>query len=194
VDELPFLGQEGDNRLVQQFIAQGGAPAFMNRAAQVQGAWLGLLSRCRQQRQEWLEMVLLRLGTLQALAGDWCRLQPWLEEEQVTALRLLAEMLQPVLRVPVAESSSAGVLRRSLEELRESMERFNQCWVKFLREVDLGPVNKLRENYNRYYVLEKECIIGSPILARRGFQPMKPATLTDLEETLPYLPTLQMRP
>ena len=37
----------------------------------------------------------------------------------------------------------------------------------FLRDVNLSRVNALRDGYNRYYVLEKECAVHSPQLARQ---------------------------
>ncbi len=190
VEELPFLGQECDNRLVQQFIAQGGAPAFLNRAAQVQAAWHDVLNKCRRQRDQWLVMVRLNLAIIRSLAGEWRQLRCWLDEAHLTALQDLYETLQPELRGTMEATTSPHRLRRALVELAESIERFNQRWRRFLAEVDLQPINLLRDKYNQYYLLEKECIVGSPALARRGFEPLAPLTLADLEDALPYLPKL----
>jgi hypothetical protein len=57
----------------------------------------------------------------------------------------------------------------------------------------LGPLNELRDGYNRYYLLEKECAIRSVALARRGFTPLPPLTLDDLAVLLPPLPVPQLK-
>jgi hypothetical protein len=54
--------------------------------------------------------------------------------------------------------------------------------------VDLSQVNALRDGYNRYYVLEKECASRSPRTARHGFRPLPPLTADDLAALLPPLP------
>ena len=38
--------------------------------------------------------------------------------------------------------------------------------------IDLTHVNKLRDGYNRYYVLEKECALRNVRLAALGFDPV----------------------
>ena len=56
-----------------------------------------------------------------------------------------------------------------------------------LLTVDLARVNQLRDGYNRYYVLEKECAVRSPKVARQGFRPLPPLTTADLAAELPPL-------
>ena len=107
---------------------------------------------------EWLEFVRLRIAMLHALAGDWNNLLPFLaDEEQLDILRYLLAALASPLRAPIEATKSARVLRRELHELHESLQRFNDRWQAFLTSVDLTAINELREGYNRYYVLEKEC-------------------------------------
>ena len=57
-----------------------------------------------------------------------------------------------------------------------------------LEETDLTEVNALREGYNRYYLLEKECAVRSARLARQGFRRLEPVTLEELAALLPPLP------
>jgi hypothetical protein len=52
--------------------------------------------------------------------------------------------LKPRLRLPVRPTTSLRALRRAVDELRQSIERFNLRWRNFLREVDLSCVNDLR--------------------------------------------------
>jgi len=189
VDAIPVLGRNDDNRVVQRVLGHYDAPAFIRRARRVQEALDLVLVRCRQQRDQWLMMPRLRLGMLRALAGDWHRLQPWLaDEDQFVVLQDLENELTPRLRVRIEPTPSGRKLQRHLRALRESLETFNRRWLDFLLNVDLTPVNEAREGYNRYYLLEKECAMRSPRLARQGFHPLQPMTVDELRTRLPLLP------
>ncbi len=96
--------------------------------------------------------------------------------------------MQPRLAGPVDTSSSARVLKRAVHELVESLERFNLQWLEYVQAVDLTAINKVREGYNRHYLLEKECAVRSAHAARQGFQPLPPLTVDDLRILLPELP------
>ena len=50
--------------------------------------------------------------------------------------------------------------------------RFNRRWTAFVESMNLGPANTVIDHYNRYYVLEKECVMGSARLAARFFTPI----------------------
>jgi hypothetical protein len=194
VDDVPILGRSDDQHLFKTFEAQYDAPAYVRRARQVEDAWEQVLQRCRARRDEWLLMVRIRLGLLRGLAGDWEALRPLLaDEDQVAVLRRLEAEIEPRLRTPVAVTKSAWALRRALHELNASLERFNDHWRQFLPEVDLSHVNELRDGYNRYYLLEKECAVRSATVARRGFRRLKPATTADVEAALPPLPVPRLR-
>jgi hypothetical protein len=194
VDEIPILSREDGSHTVKQFMAQYDAPAYVRRGRRVDAEWEFLLARCRRQRDEWLELVRVRLAMLHALAGDWGRLVPLLAEaEHAEALRRLHAELRPELRLPVAATESLRALRRAVAELAESAERFNRRWGEYLATVDLGPVNAARDGYNRWYVLEKECALRSARLARQGFRPLSPLTLEAVVAALPPLPVPQLR-
>lgn len=105
-------------------------------------------------------------------------------------MRQLHRELEPRLRIPVEPTSSLRRLRRALVELIESTERFNRGWKPFLEAVDLARVNELRDGYNRWYVLEKECALRSPRLARLGFQRLEPITPETLAVLFPPLPVV----
>jgi hypothetical protein len=189
VDEILIPGRDDERNLLKQFMSQYDAPAYARRARQVQEAYEHLLSRCRRQREEWLPMIRLCVGRLRALAGDWNALRPLLADDaQVAVLQDLEAALAPRLRVPVEPTSSTRVLASALQELRESIERFNRRWQEFLHKVDVTRVNELRDGYNRYYLLEKECAFRSPRLARQGFRRLEPLTLDEIAVLLPPLP------
>ena len=177
-----------ERKVFQQFVGQYGGPAFARRARDVQAAYDSLVEACRRQREEWLTFVRLRLGTLLAMAGSCKQLLPILgNSERVTILEKLAEELQPKLRLPVAITSSKRVLIRALNELQESLERFNDRWQTFIQGLDLRKINELREGYNRFYLLEKECALGSARVARQGFQKLNPLRAEELLKIMPVL-------
>jgi len=193
MDDIPIAGPDPAVQLFQRFLAQYDVPAYVRRAQQVQDAYDGLLARCRQQREQWLLHVRTRLGRLYALAGSWETLANCVAEEALRLLQRMYAELAPRLRAPVAPTSSERVLRRAVVELGESIERFNRRWQKFLQQIDLTPVNELREGYNRYYLLEKECAVRSARLARQGFVRLPPLTGAELSVLLPALPVPRVR-
>jgi hypothetical protein len=134
-------------------------------------------------------MVRTRLGQLAALSNQWEVLRPTLRGDgELHLLRRLHNDLRPQLRVVPAPTTSPRALRRAAVVLQRSIQRFNQRWTAFLEELDLAPLNKQRDDYNRYYVLEKECALRSPRLAREGFRQLRPLTVEDLIALFPLLP------
>lgn len=188
MDELLLPAGGDTNKAMRSVLAQFDGPAYLRRARRVKAALEQLHERCRRQRDELLTMVRLRLGLLQALAGNLDALMPvLLDADQVTQLQGMHAELKPELRAPVQPIYSPRRLRAALADLTESIQLFNQRWARFVREVDLTEINHLIHGYNRWYVLEKECIVGSPRIARQGFEPMRELTLEDLEMAYPPL-------
>lgn len=188
MNDLPQLSSD-DDRLMKQLLGHYDVPAYVRRARRVQEGFDDLLARCRKQRDEWLELVRIRLGTLHALVQSWSALQPWLaDERQVIVLQELHTLLKPQLRAPIEPTTSSWRLRRALRELQESLHRFNRRWQLYLEELDLSAVNAEREGFNRYYVLEKECAVRSAVLARQGFCRLTPITKEQIAAILPELP------
>lgn len=168
--------------------------AFVRRAREAHAAWEQVLRQCRARRWTLLEMSRLRLAQLHALVdGGWSRLQPWLFDPQQTKyLRELFQQWAPRLRAPVWPASSKRELRRAAADLARSFELFNRRWEQRLAQFDLGPVNRVRDGYNRYYVLEKASAFGSESIAQAGFQPLRPLTLDDLWREFPPLQELRV--
>jgi hypothetical protein len=194
LDDIPILGRDDAIHLFKQFVAHYDAPAFMRRARRVQEAFEDLVRQCRQQRDEWLEPVALRLRTLGALLRDWSALGPVLRDgEQLHALEGLDATLGPCHHPELESSASLRTLRQALRRLHEGIECFNRRWQEFLGKVDLAPVNALRDGYNRYYLLEKECALRSARIARQGFRRLEPVTVEELSRLLPPLPVPQVR-
>jgi len=187
VDEVPIFRDEA-RWLLAEVAARFGAPAFVRRARQVQDAFDELVRRCQKQRDEWLDQVRIPWKWLVEMAGNLETLPPLLVD--VDSFNRLNE-LAAILAIPVPDCgliSSLRRLRTGLRELRYSIERFNRRWQKFLEDLNLVEINKRREDYNRYYVLEKECALRSVRLARLGFLPLAPITADDLLALMPPLP------
>jgi len=193
MDDVPVSARDEAGQLLDRLLGRYDVPAYIRRAQRVQAAFDQLVQRCQHRRDEWLTMVRTRLGQVYALAGDWEQLRSLLAEpEQVRALEQLYAVLAPRLRLPVERTASTRVLRRAFSELQASMERFNRKWQAYLADVDLTDVNALREGYNRYYLLEKECAVRSTRIARQGYQPLAPVTLGDLATLMPALPVVRL--
>lgn len=188
MEAMPY-GSDPDRRQENEIARLFDAPAYIRRARAVEQAFESLLARGRSQRDEWLAMPRLRLGQLRDRAGDWSVLVGHLaDEDDLDTQRRLEEQLAPQLRVPLAATTSPRVLRAALDELIDSLDRFNARWRGWLAGADLTAVNQLREGYNRYYVLEKTCALRSDRLARQGFQPLPPLDREELQRYLPLLP------
>ena len=186
---VPILGRESEGLILNQFLAQYDVPAYVRRGRRVQELYDQLLARCLRQREEWLKIPRVQCGILRAHAGSWHALLPWLEnDEQLSVLGKLDSILEPNLRVRIAPTTSARVLRRDLRSLDASVQRFNRRWLEYLQALDLTGLNAERENYNRYYLLEKECAMRSARLAREGFHRLAPVTCAVLLEQFATLP------
>jgi len=180
---------EPDHQIFGQILSQHGGPAFVRRGRDVQRAFDGQLEACRQKREEWLEFVRLTLGTLFALAGSDAALEKFLDNpRQFQRLTTLYHDLQPRLRLPPNPTSNGRVLRRAVADVQDAIERFNQRWRDYMGKLDLQSINQIRDRYNRFYLLEKECALGSSRLVRHGFQELKPLRPEDFLSMMPLLP------
>jgi hypothetical protein len=177
-----------EDQAAREVLAQYDAPAYVRRARAVEQAYEALLARCRQQREQWLEMVRLRVGILRATAGDWEALRPHVADDaQLDLLRNLHDTLAPLLRAPVEPTRAARPLRQALLELQQSIRRFNRRWEDYLAALDVAEVNEARAKYNRYYLLEKECALRSQAVARQGFRRLEPISPDDVARLFPPL-------
>lgn len=158
-------------------------PAFARRGQDLEYARKRLDARLDRQRDEMLEMVRLRLR--QWAAGV----------EGPDAWRgTFAGPLDALWAAAGAPSPRWGGglaprRRRSLaHDLIGSVERFNRRWTALLEGLPLDPLNTMIEQYNRYYLLEKECVLRSSRLAARHFRPYARVTAQELAYQYPSLP------
>jgi hypothetical protein len=170
---------------VQQLLGLFDVPSFARRGQDLESSLARLQGRCERMRAEMLEMVHLRL---RQWAGAATGPDDWSDTfaEPVAPLWALSGASEP----PQWANQAASIRRRRAlaRDLTASVERFNRRWTQFVKGLDLGPVNRRIEGYNRYYLLEKECALGSHRLAARLFRPVDPLSVDDLIARHPPLP------
>jgi hypothetical protein len=173
----------------QRFMLAFDTPAYMRRARQVEAEWTHLVAFCERERERLLELPRLRLAQLIVATGAEASPErlPVTAEDRRQLLDLQARW-QTELRSTAPTARTPAAAAHLVRELILAFELFNARWDAFITQRDLAPVNKQRDGYNRYYVLEKECAVRSSKTARDGFEPLSPATLDDLRQLFPPLP------
>ena len=174
----------------KQLLAQYGGPSFLRRARRVEDAWRALTDPLPARRDEFLTMVRLRVGQFLALAGGWDRLAALFPDRDIDAVRHIHQECRPALRAPVERSNSLREIDVAWRDLAESVARFNRRWQRLIKELDLADANRRREEFNRFYLIEKECAVGSYKIARQGYEPLTMLTFADLFARFPLLPTI----
>ncbi len=172
------------NSEIKELMGLFDLPAFARRGQDVEYSLKRLHARCRLQREELLEMVRLRLRQWAKVATGW---HDWPEIwcSPVHSLWGMAHSEEPLWAVRPAPPRQRKTVAR---DLIASLERFNKRWGGFLEALNLDPINQMIDQYNTYYVLEKECVMGSPRLAARHFAPVPQITVASLLEDYPMLP------
>ncbi|MFO0809334.1 MAG: hypothetical protein U0746_11965 [Gemmataceae bacterium] len=167
MDGDPMLSVDDELRTRMLIGGQYQAPAFVRRALGVQQVYDEMIERCRKKRDEWLRGVRLHLAFVHDAGG------PLPIEDVTKSLANLRGTTEPA---------------RPLTELRASVQRFNRKWTTYVAEVDLTEVNRRRDEYNRNYLIEKECAVGSPRLAAIGFHRLAALSQNDILRVFPLLP------
>jgi hypothetical protein len=168
---------------VKELLGLFDLPAFARRGQELEHSLKRLNERCRNRRSEMLEMVRLRLKQWSRAvtgpngwAGVFARSIEPLWHQSAALAPSWAE-------VPAPRGRTAAIAA----DLVTSVVRFNRRWHKFVASAKLEPINFLIEQYNRNYVLEKECVMGSARLAARHFVPVAPVTALSLFNDHPLL-------
>ena len=185
-DASPLGGIEAE---IKELLGLFDVPAFARRGQDVEHSRIRLRWRCAKTRDAMLDMFRLRLRQWAAASSgpDLAR----------TVFNDPIDTLWPLSHAPTpkwaAHPESPRRLRAIGRDLIASAERFNRRWGAYLDAIDLGPINRQIDHYNRYYVLEKECVVGSSRLASRHFVPRQLVILDDLRSEHPLLPVPQLR-
>lgn len=169
---------------IREILGMFDAPAFARRGQELEQALDRLHARLRVRRDEMLAMVRLRVRQwAAAVEGP----DAWRDHFGAP----LDELINAIATEPAAWGTQPASTRRRraiARDLIDSVERFNRRWGKGLDELPLGTINGLIDHYNRYYVLEKECVLGSTRLAARHFRPRARLTPVGLLADHPLLP------
>jgi hypothetical protein len=153
---------------IKEMIGLFDAPSFARRGQELEDTLRRMAERCRRARVERLDMVHVRLR-------QWAR--------SVTGpsawVGVFSTSIEPLWPLSEAEpprwAETPVSLRRQIEIARDlvaAVARFNDRWLQFLDGLKLDAANAVIDQYNRYYVLEKECVMGSARLAARFFTPV----------------------
>lgn len=159
-------------------------PAFVRRGQYVESMLQGLDDRCRRNRLRMLDMVHMRLR-------QWAKLAISPEDWRDVFRSSIADLWPLTDAEPPAWAAIRSSPRRrkaAARDLIASVERFNGRWVEFVDRLDLSLTNEAVEDYNRFYLIEKECALGSTRLAAMNFRPVARATAEKLLADFPPLP------
>jgi hypothetical protein len=183
--ELPAV----TDPLVRRMLGIFDTPAFARRGRELELRIAWVHARCRHQRADLLAPVEMRLGQWASVAigpDDWSDCF----DESPQALWTTCEAVPPCW----ASLPASPRRRRSVaHDLIASLSRFNHRWTGFLETFDLAPLNHAIEQYNRYYLFEKECSMGSARLAARHFETRPAWTLEDLRAEYPPIAVPRLR-
>ncbi len=168
---------------MRQLLGMFDVPAFARRGQELEFALDQLRARLAREREARLDMVRMRLR-------QWCAVATS-PDEGTDPLNVPALLDALHISEPPAWAATPAPRRRRLAVARDllaSVERFNRRWAAYLDGLNLGPINAMIDNYNRYYLLEKECAFGSSRAAARHFRPVRPLTVEGLREEHAMLP------
>lgn len=153
---------------VKELMGLFDLPAFARRGQDLEYTLKRLHDRCAAARGEMLEMVRMRLRQWsRAVTGS----NSWVGvfAASIEPLWVVSTALPPQW-APAAAGSR--VQRAIARDLIAAVVRFNRRWLNFVARMNLEPANQVIEQYNKYYVIEKECVMGSARLAARHFTPV----------------------
>jgi hypothetical protein len=182
-ESLTTLGGDVEAE-IKEMMGLFDAPAFARRGQELEDTLRRLDNRCRLARIERLDMVHLRLR-------QWARAVTG-PEAWTAVFSASIELLWTLSEAEPPEwAREAAPLRRQLESARDliaAVLRFNHRWLQFLGSLRLEAANSVIDDYNRYYLLEKECVMGSARLAARFFTPVPRLGREPLLHDHPLLP------
>ncbi len=172
------------DREVRELMGLFDVPAFARRGQDMDFTLSSLHGRCRAHRAGMLDMVQVRLR-------QWSRAavgpDDWSDVFRAPVVGLWALSLAEPPRwaaSPASTRQRRGVAR----DLIASVERFNDRWRRHVARLDFAPINVMIDQYNVYYIIEKECVMGSARLAARAFEPVSPVSPASILVDHPLLP------
>ena len=184
---------EGSRGEFLKILAEmGEEPAFIARGNAPQKALDALFKSCATHRAEQLKWPQRHFMTLRRrTAGNWASLSSYLvRADEVALFATLERQLETDQQAQSWTFFTSD--KRALRQFIEAAERFNQNWSGFINGAGLKHVNELRENYNRFYPLEKACAFGNDRV-NRDFQPLPYLDVSTLLKRFPLLLLPELR-
>jgi hypothetical protein len=180
---LPMMSADVEAE-IKEVMGLFDTPAFARRGQELEETLLRIHGCCGRARAERLEMVRLRL---RQWAGAVAGPEGWraIFAASIEPLWPLSEADPPRWAEAPAPSRQQ---RRIARDLVAAVVRFNRRWTQFLDGIRLDHANLVIDHYNRYYLIEKECVLGSARLAARFFRPVPRLTREQLLAEHPLLP------
>jgi hypothetical protein len=188
-DDVPLPTWNSDVEAdVKELLGLFDLPAFARRGQDLEHALKRMDERCWRARGLLLEMVHLRL---QQWAGAVTGPDGWrgVFVGAIEPLWALSDAKPPRW---AHSPAPRGRQRAIAADLVAAVLRFNRRWVQFIDDINLDPINFMIEQYNRNYVLEKECVMGSARLAARHFVPLAVVTTQSLLQDHCVLPVPEL--
>ncbi|WP_337173229.1 hypothetical protein [Paludisphaera sp.] len=159
-------------------------PSFVRRGQDVEFLLATLDERCRNGRLAMLDMVHTRLR-------QWAKLAIGADDWR-DAFAVPVAYLWDAASAPAPNWARHAGTRRArravARDLVASVERFNARWAAYVDRLDTRLVNDAIENYNKYYIMEKECVLGSSRLAAQRFTPLAAVSTASILDAHPPIP------
>ena len=187
-ESLPTLNSDIEAD-VKELMGLFDLPAFARRGQELEYAIKRLHDRCAAARGQMLEMVRLRLRQwARAVTGPTAWSGVFVDLDR--AALVLSQAEPPRWASPPAtprlQRAIAGDLVSAVAPVQSSLARNSSS-----ASISSRPISVI-EQYNRYYVLEKECVMGSARLAARHFTPVARLTHDSLLADHPTLPVPEL--
>lgn len=175
-------------------LAGYGVPAYIRRARNLELAEQELDARVQRLWFDRVRPVARQVRSLLALVSDDRALWELLDHgRRYPAFREVEALVSrhPDYARFGADRSLFGPTRAArVRELCRLIREFNDTWAAAVEGIDLGPVNGLIAEYNRWFPLERECAMRHAFQFRDDFQPrprIEPAELAIRQPLLPEL-------
>jgi hypothetical protein len=173
---------------IKELMGLFDTPAFARRGQDLEHSLRRIHALCRRLRDQHMEMVRVRLR-------QWSRVAAGPEDWR----DVFAEPIDGLWKLALAEPPVWGGVfaapkqkRSAAANLIASARRFNGKWQQMIDLINLEPTNRVIDEYNKYYVIEKECVMGSARLAQRHFTPTPRLTCQTLLREHPLLPVPEL--
>jgi hypothetical protein len=173
---------------VKELLGLFDLPAFARRGQDLEITLRRLHERCRVARHQLLDMVRMRLRQWSHAVtgpGSWSGVF----NRSIEPLWPLSDAEEPEWALSPAPLRRQRIIAG---DLLAAVLRFNRRWSLVVERLNLEPTNDLIDQYNRYYVFEKECVMGSARLAARHFVAVPALTTATLILDHPLLPVPEL--